>query len=317
MAKSRKKKNYKLRKRVMRTVAALTMIMAIVVAAIPVENYGTMRAADGKELGDITTDLDNANAHYSNSYETGYTTSGIVQRIREDANGTLSLVDLFEIKKNNSGNAIITKDIIGDGDHKGETELTVNQIEYCNYVQFDTDFINAVKNGLASGSFELTFPQETLIPLAVPASLNSGTTPITVKTVKKDGFSKNTVSPSISIGTNPNAQGYTDFGAVNLDSGNMYSQDFGKALYDAKIAEIDDYNARVNAFVTKVNAFIAKVSAAGYTWDTNNDTNEWNSYVTEANGFDSNSTAKLSKAYTDFALLIMSFGITARKETMT
>lgn len=301
MAKSRRKKNYKLRKRVMRTVAALTMIMAIVVAAIPVENYGTMRAADGKELGDITTDLDNANAHYSNSYETGYTTSGIVQRIREDANGTLSLVDLFEIKKNNSGNAIITKDIIGDGDHKGETELTVNQIEYCNYVQFDTDFINAVKNGLASGSFELTFPQETLISLTVPASLNSGTTPITVKTVKKDGFSKNTVSPSISIGTNPNAQGYTDFGAVNLDSGNMYSQDFGKALYDAKIAEIDDYNARVNAFVTKVNAFIAKVSAAGYTWDTNNDTNEWNSYVTEANGFDSNSTAKLSKAYTDFA----------------
>ena len=34
----------------MRTVAALTMIMAIVVAAIPVENYGTMRAADGRAL---------------------------------------------------------------------------------------------------------------------------------------------------------------------------------------------------------------------------------------------------------------------------
>ena len=34
MAKRRKKKNYKLRRRVMRTIAALTMVMAIVVAAI-------------------------------------------------------------------------------------------------------------------------------------------------------------------------------------------------------------------------------------------------------------------------------------------
>ena len=52
MAKSRKKKNYKLRRRVMRTIAALTMVMAIVVAAIPVENYGTMQASgvDGVNL---------------------------------------------------------------------------------------------------------------------------------------------------------------------------------------------------------------------------------------------------------------------------
>ena len=50
MAKSRRKKNYKLRRRVMRTVAALTMIMAIVVAAIPVENYGTMQAASGVDM---------------------------------------------------------------------------------------------------------------------------------------------------------------------------------------------------------------------------------------------------------------------------
>ena len=37
------KKNFKLRRRVKRTIAALTMVMAIVVAAIPVENYGTMQ----------------------------------------------------------------------------------------------------------------------------------------------------------------------------------------------------------------------------------------------------------------------------------
>ena len=54
MTKSRKKKkNYKLRRRVKRTIAALVMIMAIVIAAIPVENLGTMRAAaNSKQLTD-------------------------------------------------------------------------------------------------------------------------------------------------------------------------------------------------------------------------------------------------------------------------
>lgn len=56
MTKSKKKKNYKLRRRVKRTVAALTMIMAIVVAAIPVENYGTMQASgvDGESISQTT-----------------------------------------------------------------------------------------------------------------------------------------------------------------------------------------------------------------------------------------------------------------------
>ena len=44
MTKSRKK-NYKLRRRVKRTIASIIMIMAVVVAAIPVENYGTMQAS--------------------------------------------------------------------------------------------------------------------------------------------------------------------------------------------------------------------------------------------------------------------------------
>ena len=61
----------------MRTIAALTMIMAIVVAAIPVENYGTMLASDGQTLGDITSDLNSATAYYAKSkYEpSGYNLS--------------------------------------------------------------------------------------------------------------------------------------------------------------------------------------------------------------------------------------------------
>lgn len=67
MTKSRKKKkNYKLRRRVKRTIAALVMIMAIVIAAIPVENLGTMRAAANSEQ---LTDIDYTKYAYG---EPGY-----------------------------------------------------------------------------------------------------------------------------------------------------------------------------------------------------------------------------------------------------
>ena len=58
MAKNKKKKNYKLRRRLKRTIAALVMIMAIVVAAIPVENYGTMQAADDGTLFAMENEYD-------------------------------------------------------------------------------------------------------------------------------------------------------------------------------------------------------------------------------------------------------------------
>lgn len=56
------KKNYKLRKTAMRTTAAIAMVMAIVVAAIPVENLGTMNAASA---GGIDYDMQNAYDSYA------------------------------------------------------------------------------------------------------------------------------------------------------------------------------------------------------------------------------------------------------------
>ena len=54
MKKTKKKGTLKLRRRIRKTVASLFMIMAVVVASIPVENLGTMQAANatlGAELG--------------------------------------------------------------------------------------------------------------------------------------------------------------------------------------------------------------------------------------------------------------------------
>lgn len=302
MAKSKKKKNYKLRRRVMRTVAALTMIMAIVVAAIPVENLGTMQAAGAKDLdkAEVETDIQNAKAEYNPSIESAYTTQKTVQRIREN-NGTLSLVNMFTVKTDSNNDAIIVDDIIGDGNH-GETELTINQTEYCDYVQFDTDFIKAITDALDTASdFTLTFGVDSTIPPLTVTNPAATVQPIKVETIKKDTPTPgSTVQPTINIGTNDKAQGYTNFSGVNLNPNTIYSQEFGKALYDAKIAEIDAYNTRVNAFVTKVNNFITKVSAPNYTWDATRDGSEWSVYENEAKGFDAASTAQLTKDYLEF-----------------
>lgn len=310
MAKSRRKKNYKLRRRVMRTIAALTMIMAIVVAAIPVENYGTMLASDGQTLGDITSDLNSATAYYAKSkYEpSGYNTAATVQRIIDNGNSG-SFINVFEVKKDSSNNAIITKDIIGDGQHGTETALAINQTEYCDYVQFDSSFIEAVENGLkdtvnnSAKEFELKF-NSTSQNLNVPASGGSQSlSNITINKINTENPNSESVGVSISIGTNNNAQGYTDFGNLtSLNSKDMYDQDFGTGIYNERISAINSYNQDVDTLTNEINNFIATTSADGYTWN-GSDTTTWNGFADRASALSNrfNSLNTLSTAWTGFA----------------
>ena len=121
MAKSRKKKNYKLRRRVMRTIAALTMVMAVVVAAIPVENYGTMQASgvDGVNLkadaeafllsnGAVKDPLYDPNDPNDSGNEGSYKDAvKTAQHIEGD-----SFIDAYEITlKANSYDAMISKSV--------------------------------------------------------------------------------------------------------------------------------------------------------------------------------------------------------------
>lgn len=304
MAKSRRKKNYKLRRRVMRTVAALTMVMAIVVAAIPVENLGTVRADDSRALGDISGDLNTAPAHYDGSYEKDFTgDKATVQRIIEGDGGG-SFIEVFEVQKKQTGNeAMIINDIIGDGFHGSETELTINSKEFCNYVQFDANFIQDVESALQSSgapkNFELTFGRT---PQSFNAPTGSGLNTIQFEKIDIENVTDGSVPVSISI-TNTNAQGYTSFsGLSNLSSKAMYGESFGKKIYDDRIAAIDKYNQDADALVTKINTLITRVSDTNYTWQAS-DTTDWNTYTDDANTLSTryNNLYKLSTPWTDFA----------------
>lgn len=311
MAKSRRKKNYKLRRRVMRTIAALTMIMAIVVAAIPVENLGMVQADNSRALGDISGDLNNSQdtpAEYSKvKYEDSFSGgTAIVQRIVETDGGG-SFIDVFEVKKKSSGSeAMIIRDIIGDGFHGSETALTINGTEYCDYVQFDSSFIEDITDALANGSFELSFntsQQQTSVPNTAPSSSNLAA--VSISTIRVENPTSTSVNVSISndITNNQNAHGYTDFSTLsNLDSKKIYEQEFGKAIYDERVAAINAYNQDASTLQGKIDAFVARVTGSGYQWQ-GRDTTEWNDFINQSNALTSrlNSLQKLTTTCDGFS----------------
>ena len=53
-ARRKKRKNLKLRRTIRKTVAALIMIMAVIVAGLPVENLGTMQAQTVSTAADVS-----------------------------------------------------------------------------------------------------------------------------------------------------------------------------------------------------------------------------------------------------------------------
>lgn len=89
------KKNYKLRKTAMRTTAAIAMAMAIVVAAIPVENLGTMNAASARGV-----DMQNAYSSYASSHADS-------EDISDDKPNELGF--------NMSASTVVTQSIEGNG----------------------------------------------------------------------------------------------------------------------------------------------------------------------------------------------------------
>lgn len=153
MTKSRKKKkNYKLRRRVKRTIAALVMIMAIVIAAIPVENLGTMRAAAnskqltdndytgyayGKPELDFGADediLDKLQLTKTKSEEYG----GEEVKTYIFAGGTLTEKLLVQQKLTDKNEGIVT------GIAGGDTNLVINSDEYLEYIVADKEYMDSV-----------------------------------------------------------------------------------------------------------------------------------------------------------------------------
>ena len=93
--KKRKRKNVRLHRTVRKTIAAIFMIMAVVVAAIPVEQLGTMQAK-------TTTDV--RSLDIKNVFEKVYNASSMNLKMESELNNYNSLSDAtkYDLSSTNS-----------------------------------------------------------------------------------------------------------------------------------------------------------------------------------------------------------------------
>lgn len=204
----------------MRTIAALTMIMAIVVAAIPVENYGTMRAANDDWGYAAATPPANL---YSNSRENSYNTDRVIQRVEG------ALVNVFNAKSSGD-NAIITSPVSAAGN-----SYVINDVEYYGYVAFSGDFYDNFNTEFENTDIKLSFNTTNI-------NENLAGTPISLKTI-------NLNSPSTNQGIDPRTTTITGEPTNAQSNGSLGAEDVFKAAndtdYQRLIANINEYNTDV------------------------------------------------------------------------
>lgn len=254
MAKNKKKKNYKLRRRVKRTIAALVMIMAIVVAAIPVENYGTMQAADDGTGFKMETEYDadaktlfsSENIKSADYNEGNYSGDLYVQQI---SNGVIR--DAYKIKTD-----ITNKKAILSGNN-GTASIVIGDKEYYDYVMFDDTYISSLKTKIGSNII-ITFGEDTTAAFSAisRSDIQVGDDPTNLVTLPQlnngapfNCFKEDPNTNSISTDS-LSARGYT------LDSpvdGIELIKNCESDKYESKVDAIREYNNNVNLVRSAVN----------------------------------------------------------------
>ncbi len=288
MTKSRKKKkNYKLRRRVKRTIAALVMIMAIVIAAIPVENLGTMRAAtDSKQL----TDNDYTGYAYGNSqldFGADAEISSNLQLTKTESDGYTGdevktyiftggvLVEKLKVKPKTNGAKEGIVSGLADG---ADNNVVINSEEYLDYVVIDADYMNAVVTLLANEKYTASTKSEDLKNNTLPSTLSS-LSPSSLNTVKLtiDEYKiDNNNGGDLTYTSNNN-----EYIVITKAEGTGEDILKEQSEYNDWVAKIDEYNQKMQEVQGEIEDFLK--TYGGATPDITAATAAWNNLNTKYN----------------------------------
>ena len=246
--KKRKRKNMKMRRTVRKTIAAIFMIMAVVVAAIPVEQLGTMQAKTTKRN---TVNMDQLYAAYDEKmsdtssgqskddanilkevpnnvsdfisypkkikHDTGNsTTDAKYQTVKVTANddGTYSLNREFLVDPRTNGNGYV---IVGYPDEPvGSANISITDEMCTKYFVIDNEYVDAVKtdSNLTKETYTVKFQQ------------NPVTSGLTYTLTYRDGTSETLAAtltnPQLYDLTNPIFVGNFVSGKITTSSGKRY-----------------------------------------------------------------------------------------------
>lgn len=294
----------------MRTVAALTMIMAIVVAAIPVENYGTMQAADEtpnlsekaetylfESNGDLKHKLYDKTEFeddYKDQSGDNYKNLKTVQHITDGR-----FINAYKIAlKDNSpdSNAIITESIF----ENDIDSFDIFSKEYYGYVQMNDKYIQAVQSAFDDESYQLTFATNTVpynlqtVTVEGGGSLDS----INVVMVSKDSPSQNVTGST--IGQTPTTtalSGVTnnDYTQIKVNTGIQKAiETYAPQLLKTHTDRIDTYSTQLKQYTDVLDGLKEKSTF------TVGEANSWNSAVQNIRDLMGNNNVNVN-ALTTFA----------------
>lgn len=305
MKRTKRKKNLKLRRSIRKTVASLIMVMAIVVAAIPVENYGTMKAADSATMtvrAQIETDYAQ---NYTNTasqtvtdrydkayYETNQTTGFpgdeiLLQRIE---NGTITTMFKANKKSNAQTNtsAMITDYI----NPKIDADIEIKSSESYQYTVIKSDYLALIDNAFSGESYTVTFDKSTEKTYASANNLQAfDLQRITTNAVySAQNYKSQAQNKFITYSNAAN-----DF--VNLKS--TVESDYVRDLYNSIYFKtyLTDAQAAINNYNNKLADYRSRLDAI-YTSQTPNQT-DWDNLITEIKN-ELDKYDHVTKTYADF-----------------
>ncbi len=283
MAKSKKKKNFKLRRRVKRTIAALTMVMAIVVAAIPVENYGTMQASGVEDGVDLKSEADN---YFNDPNKPTYKTDDkesvyqgdieIAQHIEGDV-----FIDAYRIqlKTNNSEDAMIKESVF----KKDLDKFDIYDVEYYGYIQMDADYIKAVENTFDGETYSITYDKDsksysainTTITDASGQNITLNLSAVNFDLIKTDSPKETiTNSPTGTLRGTLNGNPYDTI--KSSASNSKIFENYAPEVLKSHTDKIDDYNKEMQKYIE----VLEEIKAKSTTDLTQDDERRWNDSVT-------------------------------------
>ncbi len=320
MTTNKKKKNYKLRRRVKRTIASITMAMAVAVAAIPVENYGRMQAAeddiavlsvdpdfnmegptdDGKvhpysedeNEGYWTTKLYKSSEAYGGKKESDFTSSA--EKPVHQLDGT-TVVHAYNVMPNGTEAIVSSKGDIDD--------VKVNKSEYHDYVMFKAGDLNTKLDNAVFGNTDTTktfeFQSAQVVGLnggsyqLQGSSTSSSLSSINANELKPDFTSTTNTIGSLQNLDNEWAGGYETAGFVtNWDWESVLEKYESNILNTAK-DQITTYNNKIEE-LKKIQAKLGKTPIQELTQE---EVDTWTKYSSDLSAeFDKAKTLTITKA---------------------
>lgn len=287
MTKSKKKKNFKLRRRIKRTSAALTMVMAIVVAAIPVENYGTMQASGVEDrnlkeeaeayLWDDDGNLNNP-LYNADDYEKTY--ENAIEKKAQHIEGD-TFIDAYKIKVVNNKDAMISQSIFEADIEK----FDIYEEEYFDYIQMDAEYLDEINQKFDLETYELEY-QNKNDTASYPKKDVTITNPdnsttlltfnaVTVNRIDMDAAPQKKTPNQINSGSISVSNPYNTINGTTPDVEKIYT-DFAPNMLKEHTDKLEKYNADMKAQTDVLDAIRAKEDNV-----TQQDVIDWNNAKSE------------------------------------